>query len=246
MAHINIGNEWLRTMKKSRTDKELFKIYHGQLSLVTKLIKQYCVQRRLDFVQLADFGGADGEITQYLREKLEPSIGFSVTTYDTNKELLRHNRSADKTIRWNLTKLTGKDKYDIGLMRYVLNYNSKPNQLKILQGIYSLMKPGGVFINWWCGVSNQEHQKKFQQLFNTKQITGKLYRKDSYWATWKETDLLLKKAGFQVKVVKQYKLPLKDLYRHRYGLSKDENQKVLTFLGKHAHIYYTIFEVVKM
>jgi SAM-dependent methyltransferase len=155
------------------------------------------------------------------------------------------NQSADFKVCTDLKNPLGKDAFDIGLMRYVLNYNTKTDQLKILKNIHKSLKSSGTLINWWCGVSNTEHQKKFQILFGKKDLSRALYRPNSYWTTWNENKEMFEQAGFQIKIIKEYTLPIKHLYKVRYKLTATENEKILTFLGEYAFISYVIFAAQK-
>lgn len=208
-----------------------------------KLVEKKLKSKKV--LKIADFGGGIGAVTDKIKVDHNKKKAIYLTCFDSNKELLKLNKSADSKIWIDIKKPLGKNKYDIGIMRYVLNYNNKKDQLKILNNINESLNNSGIFINWWCGVSSIKHQRIFQKLFNTRKINSRLFRLNSHWTTWKENKELFGKAGFYVKIVKKYNLPIKHLYKIRYKLSEKENEDVLKFLGKYKFINYVIFIATK-
>ena len=241
---MNIGKEWVVTMQLSGKDKELFSVYKSELPLVTELCEDFIGGRKLREIKLADFGGGTGEVTEFLKKVLKTKI--RCTCFDVNNDLLDKNNSADIKININLTELQEKEKFDVGIMRFVLNYNTKESQIKILQNVHTALKKEGIFLNWWCGTSEEGHQKRFNTLFSTKKVNGKLFRPNSYWTTWKENEQLFEKAGFKLEVVRKFDLPVHHLYQIRYELSDQENKKILTFLDNFNFISYVIFKATKV
>ena len=244
MAKINIGDRWATVVKSASTNKELFNVYEKNLPFVSRLFIDN-IRNRTGSIEVADFGGGIGSLTDKIKKDHSKKIKIFCTCLDSHDKLLKLNKSADSKVCIDIRKPLGNEKYDIGLMRYVLNYNNKSDQLKILKNIHKALKSNGVFINWWCGVSNPEHQKKFQDLFGTKKINELLYRPSSYWTTWNENKELFEKAGFNIKVAKVYQIPIRYLYKVRYKLTDTENEKILKFLGKYKFINYVIFTADK-
>lgn len=244
MTKINIGDKWIKAVKSAPTNEELFDVYEKNLPLVSKLFIA-SVKNREGNIEVADFGGGIGSLTDKIKNDYGKKIDISFTCVDSHEELLKQNKSADFKILADLKKPLERDKFDIGLMRYVLNYNKKNDQLKILKNIHKSLKSSGTFINWWCGVSDNEHQAKFQDLFGTKKINEIMYRPGSYWTTWEENKKLFDDAGFTVKIAKEYKIAIKDLYKVRYKLTNADNEQILKFLGKHMFIKYVIFTANK-
>lgn len=244
MNKINIGDAWAKSVKSAATNKELFNVYEKNLSFISRLFRVN-VKNCSENIEVADFGGGIGSLTDIIKNDHGKKFNISCTCLDTHDELLKQNKSADSKICIDIRKPLGKEKFDVGLMRYVLNYNKKSDQLRILKNIHKALKSSGVFINLWCGVSNTEHQKKFQDLFGTKKICEVMYRPGSYWTTWEENKKLFEDAGFTLKIAKEYKIPIKHLYKVRYKLTDADNEQILKFLGKYAFIHYVIFTANK-
>lgn len=135
-----------------------------------------------------------------------------------------------------------KEKFDVIIMRYVLNYNSFDVQFDILNKVKNVLKKEGIFFLHHCGSVNKEHRDKLNKLFSTEIVSKKLVRINPYWSTWKEMLLLLKKAGFESKILEHYQIPVGDLYKKRNGLNDAEEKGLHDYLGKYDFIDYTIFE----
>ncbi|MDP2104161.1 MAG: class I SAM-dependent methyltransferase, partial [Candidatus Gracilibacteria bacterium] len=236
MKKINIGKEWTTAVKSTKIDREFFNVYEKNLPILSKLF--IASTKGMKNIEMADFGGGIGVITDRLKKDHNNKINIFCTCLDSSEELLKQNQSADSKMCIDIRESLGKEIYDIGLMRYVLNYNTKGDQLKIMKNIHTALRSSGVFINCWCGVSDIEHQKKFQDLFNTKKVNEKLYRLNSYWTTWQENKELFEQTGFDVKIVKEYRIPINQLYKVRYELSDSENEQILKFLEKYKFINY--------
>ncbi|GEM_PF-2113745 len=247
LNEINIGPSWMNTLKLGEKNNELFSVYKAGLPIVADHFNRAIHslnKNEKDEVVIADFGGASGDITDYLRKENSINNSMTIECIDINEELLKQNISCDVVIMADLREFKIEKKYDIGIMRYVLQYNTKKDQLKILENIFSSLKENGQFINHWCGVFSTVQQKKFQELFTTKNISEKLYRPNSYWSTWNETKSLFKDANFDIQNLTHFSFPLNELYKIRYNLTEEENMRLLAFLGEHTFIKYTIFTAI--
>jgi hypothetical protein len=245
LKKINVGDKWATAVESSAIDRELFKVYKSGLPTMIDIFDKFVKKNNLKQVDIGDFGGAIGAVTDYINEKSKVKVIKNVTCIDSNDDLLKQNKSCNKKILSDLIEYSGKNIYDIALMRYVLNYNSKDDQLQILNNVRESLKKDGIFINYWCGVSNKAHQNKFQTLFATEQINKKFFRPSAHWTTWKENLELFEKAGFKIKIAKKFSVPIKNLYKVRYELNDEENNAVLMYLGKYKFISYVIFSAYK-
>src|ERR1035437_5665460 len=160
LKKINVGDKWATAVKSSTTDKELFKIYQSGLPTVVDMFDRFVKKNNLKKVDVGDFGGAIGAVTDFINENSKVKVIKNITCIDSNKNLLKQNKSCNKKILSDLIEYSDKNIYDVALMRFVLNYNSKADQLQILKNVRESLKKDGIFINYWCGVSNKIHQKK--------------------------------------------------------------------------------------
>lgn len=245
MREKNIGNKWAKTLKLTSQDEELFAVYESELPLLTQLYDEYVFKNELDAVNLGDFGGGNGKVTEYIKNHKRTDVPLSVTCFDVNEELLLQNLSADTRVVTDLSNINTICEFDIALMRYVINYNSNVDRIEIIKRIHASLKNGGVFINWWCGVSDQEHEKKFKRLFGTKEINEKLFRPSSNWLTWREDRVFFENAGFDIEVMKEFSIPIENMFKNRYELSEAENHEILEYLGEYNFISYVIFKAFK-
>lgn len=243
---INIGKNWVAAAENRPKLKELSVIYKSSLPIIAKLFQQYVRAKKLRTVAVADFGGANGEITQYLNNHVQKGVKLHTTCFDSAKELLGQNTSAQKRVHIDLQNIAVKEKFDVGIMRYVLNYNSFSVQRKIVQNMYRALKPGGILIHLWCGVPTILHQRRFQKLFASKAMNKKFYRPRSYWSTWQENKVLFSDAGFKLTVVSRYHYPVQEQYKIRYDLSTKENKEVQGYLGRYAFISFVVFVAEKV
>lgn len=228
------------TIDISSHDEELFPIYKKDLPLIVKIIDNYTNEKGLSEIKIADFGGGNGSITDYLKEYSANKEKFIITCIDSNKKLLEDNKSADIKIEADLKDISENKEWDIGILRYVLEYNTINEQLKILRTIDKSLKDEGILINWNVGVENKEHQEMFQRAFNTNEINEKFFRPNSYWDIIEERKYLFKEAGFKTEVKDEYKVNFRNFFSIRYELNEKENKELNDFLGKYD---YAIFRL---
>lgn len=191
----------------------------------------------------ADFGGGNGTYIKELKENIKKELIF--TNIDKNQELLDKDIHSNKKRLINLEDINESEfneKFDLIIMRYVLNYNPLEIQDKIIRKVKNLLKNGGIFILHHCGTIDIRHKEMFNAVFSTNIVSQKMIRSNPYWATWKEVQDLLINNGFKVKIIEKYDVPIGDLYKERNKLTEDEDKKLHTFLGKYDFIDYIIAE----
>jgi len=235
----NIGR-FEETLEMSSREKELFAIYKRDLPLILEIVDDYINENGLSELKMADFGGGNGGITQYLKENSANRDKIIVTCIDSNSSFLEDNKSADIKIEADLKDINENKKWDIGTLRYVLEYNTKDEQLKILKNIHRSLKDDAILINWNVGLENEEHQRRFQRAFSTTEINEKYYRPNPYWDTIVERKKLFKEAGFKTEVKDEYRVNFRNFFAIRYELSEREIQELNDFLGKYDFAIFRI------
>lgn len=244
MKKINLGNKWRAAMNSTK-NSELNNIYHKKMPQFSRLFDTECKRQKEHVLEVADFGGANGELMDYIKRHIKTTKTLKINCFDATPDLLKENISADKKSLIDLRNIKIKNKFDIAIMRYVLDFNILKDQQKIINNIYKSLKKSGAFLNWWCGVENYEHQRKFNRVFNTNKISDKMIRPDTYWPTWEQTSKMFYKSGFKLKKIHKFKYPFRNLYKFRYELTDEENKNLLKYLDKYNYICFCIFTAYK-
>ena len=99
-------------------------------------------------IKIADFGSAEGLVGEYFRNKLtQTGHNVSLTLIDTIKEHLAANKNVDtKKICKDLLTLDYPETFNLGLIRSVLHYFNKENQMIVLQNIRNSLLPSGYLL----------------------------------------------------------------------------------------------------
>ncbi|MBI5221564.1 MAG: methyltransferase [Candidatus Magasanikbacteria bacterium] len=244
MKKINLGKKW-RTAMASTKNAELFNIYHKKLPLFTNLFDAECKKLKVATLEVADFGGANGEVLGYIKQHTKTTKFLKTTCFDITPNLLKNNIWANQKFLIDLREIKIKNKFDIAIMRYVLDFNILNDQQKIIKNLYRSLKKGGISTNWWCGVENYEHQLKFNEVFNTDKISKKLIRNETFWPTWRQTSKMFHKSGFKLQKIYKFKYHFHNLYKLRYELTEEENYNLLKYLKKYNYICFCIFTAYK-
>ncbi len=118
-------------------------------------------------IKLADFGGAEGFLTNVVKKYLE-GFGKQVEgiVVDANPNYLRDaNKRGFITLESPLEEAKLHN-FDLIIMRAVLHYNSKAEQKKILQKVKTALNPDGVFVHQLSSGDkyNVELRNKISQL----------------------------------------------------------------------------------
>ena len=228
----NVG-KFEDAIQKSALNEYLYSFYQKDLPLVLEVVDEYIDDNKLTQVNVADIGGGPGSITQYLKSNSTNTDKLTVTCLDSNKEFLDHNHSADIKIETDLTEISQVDSWDIGIMRYVLQYNEIADQIKILKNIHNGLKENGILINWNVGLENEEHQERVDKILSTNIINERLIRRGTHWDTIQERKEMFKEAGFITEVRDEHKVEIGELFKIRYELTDDELKKLKGFLGNY-------------
>lgn len=95
-------------------------------------------------ITIGDLGGAEGIVGEFFKDKLSKNHKVKLYVIEIIKQLLDKNRNKD-TIKLNedLRKFVKKDFFDLLLMRSILHYFSKEEQLQVLKNAHDSIKSGG-------------------------------------------------------------------------------------------------------
>ncbi len=236
----NIGHYFKLALELAPADHQLYEVYERELPVMVRIIDDYIETNELDHVHLCDFGGGNGGVTEYIKQNSRYKDHIHITCIDANPELLADNHSAHETIQAQLTEYSSPDKFDVMIMRYVLEFNNVREQLQILRNIQSSLTDTGIFINWRCAVRDTTHQQKFHTLLSTPDIYEKLYRPDSHWDTLSESLELFEQAGLSSVVKDSYSSGIMDVLEVKYSLSRDERTRVAEFLGEYNYLDFVL------
>jgi len=232
----NIGHYFEKVLDLAPTDQELSDIYEREFPHLYRVVDNFIKDNELEEVEIADFGGGNGAVIHHLKENSEFSDRFRVTCIDSNQELLDDNTTADVKILSDLTQYDGEELFDIVIMRYVLQFNNKGEQFKILENIHRALKNDGIFLNWHVSVENEDHKERFLTLLASDEINPKLNRPNSYWDTMEDIFALKVEAGFDTEIVDFYSSVLHTTLKLKYNLSDEEDREIQEFLGEYNYI----------
>lgn len=148
----------MQDINKKNLDKEIlsdetwdvyYKAYFGKVEPMQELYS-LLEKEKLNFpkeIILADLGGADGSLGEFFKRKMLKSHKVKLYVVEIIRKLLDKNKNKD-TIKINedLKKFIKKDSFDLILMRSVLHYFSKSEQLQVLKNVRESLKFEGYIL----------------------------------------------------------------------------------------------------
>ena len=192
----------------------------------------------LDKITVVDFGGAEGHVLQEITQTLE-SEGIKVFPIDIDRE-----KGAIKKKKGNFAGLPANLNYvpiiensiDAGILRFVLQYNNKEDEKKILEEAYRTLKPGGRLIIMQDGAFKKEPGNAYNEFFAQASASqgGKTIeeiKKGRLFLSGEEMESMAEKIGFKVvearelDEVESYLSPA--AYKSRFGSMSDEQYENL-------------------
>jgi len=167
----------------------------GIKPILSKLPKQ---------IKLVDIGGGEGFLTKHV-EKYLTKNGFQVDAYvlDANKYYLEKAKSCGlKTILSSIQNSNITDA-DLIIARAFIHYNSKNNQQKLMNKIFSSLKTGGFFVHQMSSGS-KENCKIRSDIVNLKSLGRAVANQQYNWISENECLEMMNKAGFKENIVAGY------------------------------------------
>ncbi len=155
-------------------------------------------------IKLVDMGGGEGFLTNYVKKYLVEN-GFKVDAYvlDANKYYLNKAKSHElKTILSSIQDSNIKDA-DLIIARVFIHYNSKKNQQKLMNKIFSSLKIGGFFVHQMSSGS-KENCKLRSDLVNLRSLKRAAPNQQYNWLSENECLEIMKKSGFKNNIIAGY------------------------------------------
>jgi 2-polyprenyl-3-methyl-5-hydroxy-6-metoxy-1,4-benzoquinol methylase len=186
---------------------------------------------------IVDLGGGCGALVADLKGM---GISGRFTNVEADRELLAMDDSSNLKVCSRIEELPNGPRYDIALMRHVLNYNSLNTQKIIVRKVHNILNQDGLFVLQHCCPVDKEHQRRLKLMTTTPIVSEKLIRADPYWSTWEEVRAILKDSGFETKVAETFEVGVGELFQQRYNLTKEEEARFHELLGEYSSIRYVI------
>jgi SAM-dependent methyltransferase len=202
MKNSDVGENFAKVSANPQSEitKSIYEAHNSTIS--NAIIRKFQGQETL---VCAELGGGAGALVKEIK-KLLASKKVIFTNIDYSSELLEKDVYSDHKI---VSRIEDVDpikvgKFDVVLIRYVLNYNNLETQVKIIEKAKNLLKPSGIFILHHVGARDNKHKDLLNNLFSTEAVSKKLIRGQPNWLTWEETISLLLSAGLKDKVIDRY------------------------------------------
>src|SRR3989338_11715622 len=215
-----------------------YKIYKEHTNAIVKAIDYWFPIKR--YIECLEMGGANGalisDLTTFYRNK---GIELVFTNVDQDSSLLAKDSISQCKIVSRLEDLSLKRRYDVVLMRYVLQYNDSKTQGEIIGKVCDALKDDGIFVLHHCGASNEEHRGRLEHIFSDV-VSKKLKRNGGHCSTWEEVEAILEANNLDVHTLERYQLSIRDLFKNRYDLTENQDKKLHDLLGVYDFIDYII------
>jgi predicted SAM-dependent methyltransferase len=226
------------------TDKEMIR------ELFTDKIKSSFKEKK-DLV-IIDFGGGDGVLLSIIKNQLKDCLNVEACNIDLNTkslEVCRKDNPEIQTIKHNLLEPYKEGCADVILCRFVMQYQSKEEQLTILKNAYTTLKQGGLFFVLWPSHPDKEFLNNIEAE-TVHIITGKdkkLAKLSRYFPSMEEMTKNLEKAGFEI--LSSNKDEIKQYYTvkgwsDRFNITKEQEIQLTELFSKYEKKYPALFEVV--
>jgi ubiquinone/menaquinone biosynthesis C-methylase UbiE len=188
---------------------------------------------------MADFGCHKGELLQEVL-KLLPGYNFHAIGIDLEKNL-KENKIIREKIASDLTAIPLKNNsIDFGIMRYVLAWNTKKDQEKILKEILRITKDFVIIQH--AGADNEnpdDWRENSDNLFTGKDVP-KLKRVGYFSSSRKEIEKYFKKNKIKFSRIFERKIDrLSNVFIERFALDKKDSEITRKILGDKDYIIQT-------
>lgn len=164
----------IETAKKAADDKnqkKLEDLYQGFFGSKEncELLAQYIPEElySLESPTIVDAGSSQGILGNYVREEFaKRGSKPRLVMIDTNSVAMKQSQVQAEKIVGNLTESPLiSESADLVILRSVLQYVAMEEQIKILEEINRILKPGGVLLSQFCSYATQKQAEYFNELF---------------------------------------------------------------------------------
>lgn len=217
-------------------------IYGESANLFSQLIKKELTSNKYSII---DFGSSKGEFIAEIIKKT-PKFKFEITAIDFNKDDLNKNNIANKKIHSKITedkKL--KLNEDIGIMRYLLQWNSITNQEKIIKTFNKSINKFGIIQH--AGADSKDSgswRKKINKIFDGR--ISKLKRNGMFFSSSKEIESIFKKHKINFSKVDEIQVnELSNIFIEKYSLNPSESKQIKDIFSEKDYIVRTTWIIRK-
>lgn len=205
-----------------------------------------------DNLTILDLGGGDGTLISLVGKQLEKKFKLDLFNMDLNEDSLKicqKNNPNIKIIKQNILTPSEPNFADVVLCRFVMQYQSKEEQIKIIENAHSLLKKGGLFFVLWPTHPNQGYINEMESEV-VHIITGKDKQEaklSRYFASEHEMIKNMEKERF--KVIFSSGLNIKQYYSvsgwsDRFNLSQDQEKSLTKLFNSFEKKYPKMFETI--
>lgn len=220
--------------------------------LFTSKIKSSFGGVKKDLIVL-DFGGGDGTLISIVKNQLGENFNVEAYNLDLNEDslsLCSKKNPELKIIKHNLLFPYKENFANVILCRFVMQYQSKEEQLKIIKSAYSTLEENGLFFVLWPSHPNKEYLNSLESEV-VHIITGKdkeISKHSRYFPSKEEMIGFLKQEGFEVVFsndtdVKQYYTV--EGWDDRFDLTDDQKSRLTKLFNKYSKKYPEAFEMAE-
>ena len=241
---------WNSTLFRRRwinmyTDEEMIKEY-----FIKNIVANFNNKKELTII---DYGGGDGTLISIVKKHLEKeSYKIKAINLDLNSDSLRICRSENEeieVIEQNLLEPFNKYSADIVLCRFVVQYQSKEEQVKLIENIYNSLNKDGLLLLFWPGHPNQEYLNSLESEI-VHIITGKdkeIAKNSRHFPTKEEMEKLILNNEFNI--IFENGKGLEHFYtaegwNERFNLTKEQFLKLKDLFKNFSKKYSELFKEI--
>ncbi len=188
---------------------------------------------------LVDIGSAKGELLQDIL-KLLPEYSFNVTATDTNSTALSENLVENKIVADAESLPFSEHEIDLGIMRYILQFNLPESQERIIKEIARITKEFTIVQHGGADNDNAEEWRKVvDQIFCDNKLS-EINRTGMFWSSAKEIEDFMDKNHIRYERIQSRKIDgLSQVYIERYPLSSEQSTYLRKIMESKDYIVQT-------